>query len=290
MMTKPYVFLAALVACLSLACNEKGDPPPQFNTVLGAGDADAGRKLLPIRLVKRDKAALIASAASSDTPPSAGGPAASEPGAAQATVDTSTPEAAARSFANILKSNNLALLPEIVVPEQREAAQQLIRITQPVLEAQAELERAIAEKFPGHAFRMAGTPGGMPADVQITDLEISDTEASATLEAPGSPAKTIRFRQVDGSWRVEAPELSQASEADQQFMSGLMNKIADAFRNVAGRINDGSITDVQAIPAELAQATAMPEALFSITEEGGNATAAPGEAQELGNTPAEPGI
>ncbi|HOB76179.1 MAG TPA: hypothetical protein PKG54_16825 [Phycisphaerae bacterium] len=293
MTTKPCIFLAPLVVCLSLACNDKVEPPPQFNTVLTTGDEGSGGRLTPVRLTKRDKSSLIAPAASGETPPAVGGPAAATPQSTEVTVDTSTPEAAAQSFVAILKSGQFALLPDIIVSEQQETLQQMIRLTQPVQEALAELERAIAEKFPGHAFRMGGLSVGMPADVQITNIEVGDTEATATFEAAGRPAEPIKFRQIDGKWRVEAPLFNQApSEDDVQAMSEVSTKLANAFRDVAAKINDGSITDAQAIPAELAEATAMPEALFSVGPqgEGGNTEAAPGAAEEDAEAPAEPGV
>lgn len=267
MPSRCFAFLIAFAASLSIACNQKGDPPPQFNSILTDGDT----RLTPVRLVKRDKAALVAPAAGSETPITpAGGPGAREAAADAVIIDDSTAEAAARSFVSILKSGNLARLAEIIVPEQREALEQLVQLVEPLQEAQAELQKAIDQKFPGHAFRMAGTPGSL-RNVQIVAVtEAGEDEATATLQVEGQQDEELKLRKVEGKWRVESTEVAIPPEDKLQQLSQMLTNVGDAIKDVAAKVNDGTITDIEAISQELAQATNMPAQLFAVVPADGS--------------------
>jgi hypothetical protein len=277
MMTRICVWVAVLGVGASLACNDRGTPPPEFNTTITTSD---GTTLLPIRVAKHDKASLTGGAASTETPAGAAGGAATASTAGAVPIDDSTPEALANTLVKIVEAGSITQIPDILVPEQKEAAQQVLGAFQPVLEAQAELKKALDEKFPGHAIKLpnAGSmPGGMPQEITITDIKtIDDDNAEGTIhsKAASGEEKTepIKFKRVEGKWRLGDSDLSKLPPPDQlQKITDAMNKLAEAMRSVAKKVTDGEIADEKAAGEELGKA-AMGAAMGMM---GGPGTPAP---------------
>jgi len=94
--------LAVLGVGVTLACNDRGNPPPQFNGPVSVGE---GAGMPPIRLTKRDKASLTGSAGTTETPAAASSGSGTGSGSATAAVviDDSTPEALANTFLAVLR-------------------------------------------------------------------------------------------------------------------------------------------------------------------------------------------
>ncbi len=258
MMTKTLAFVAVLGTSLLLACDQNAQPPPQFNMTMDSG----GTKLMPIRLVKRDRNALIAAASTTETPaPASGGTAASSTAAA-VPIDDSSPEAIANTMVAMVKAGSFAQLADIVVPEQKETVQQVLGLVQPVLEAQAELKKALDEKFPGHAIKLPGTgsvPGGLSQELTITDIKtIDDDNAEGTAHAPtaeGEKTDTIKFKRIDGKWRIVDPDLEKLPAAGElQKMADVMSKMAEAMKSITKKVTDGELADAKAAEAELGKA------------------------------------
>ncbi|GMU23916.1 MAG: hypothetical protein AMXMBFR13_39930 [Phycisphaerae bacterium] len=301
MPTKHGLCILAMVAFAG-ACDQREAPPPEFNTVMTEG----GRSLRPIRLTRRDRSRLVAPAASGEQPPAERPTDAGTAAGSPIEIRDDTPEAAANTFVNILKSGSIAQLPQIVVPEQQESVQQMVAMIQPLTTAQAELQQAMEEKFPAHAFRMstpAGVPGSLPREVTIVSVTpLTDDEAEAVLDiqAPGQPPpEALKLRRVDGKWRVEDADLAAPPPGEAEKVDGFVNAMAEAMRGVTDRINAGEFADGSAAEEALGQAVVTAigqamgpeaqqamEAMFQqMREQGGTPSVTPTETPVQDSTP-----
>jgi len=181
-----------LVALLFVSgCQEGDEPPPQFNHAMVAG----GRTLLPMKVPNReyDKSILGAAARPEDIP-AAGAPGAGQAGEIKIEIDDATPRGIVDTFIKIAMAQNLAILPDIVVPEQQEIVRELAGGMEPMVQAFQRLEAAWIKSFPDQPMPGAKPLGGLlptgEAALEIEDVkEISDTEAEATLKAENAPQR-----------------------------------------------------------------------------------------------------
>lgn len=250
--------LAVVGICVSLACNDNSNPPPQFNEPLAVGDGGA---LPPIKLTKRDKAGLTGSVGATEGSSGSSSGSSTESGSGETvTIDDSSPQALADTLVAVLKAGSLKQLPELFVPDDKEVMQQMVDVLVPVTEAAAELKKACEAKFPNSAAQFASisesTKGAMP-QLTITDIQTTDddnAEGKSTKSGPGGEqTETIHFKRIEGKWRVVAPESAKAgTPADLEQVKAMMTKMAETMRSIAQRVNDGEIADEEALGKEMA--------------------------------------
>jgi len=243
------IVLGLVALLVASGCREGDEPPPQFNQAMAGG----GRKVIPTIVPNRqyDKSILGAAARPEDIP-AAGARAAGPAGKAGIEIDDSTPRGIVQAFVEIAAAQNLTLLPDIVVPEQQEIVREMAEAMGPMVQAFEQLKDAFAEAFPGQEMQGAQTPGGMlptgEAALEIADVnEISDEEAEATLKAENAPQPLkLKCKRIEDAWRIELPDVPAPEQIDQmRARIGLIPNLAEAIRELAGRISDGEFATAQ---------------------------------------------
>jgi len=248
-----------LVVVLSLfglsvlpACRRQTEPPPRFMALKGVHG-------IPVRVFGRaGNPAILAS-----VPPDAEGTAGQPVGEAKETtptaptiqIDDSTAEGIAKAVADISAAGAINRLPEVLVPAQQDLAREALQVYRPVLEAKEELRRALDAKFPGHAIQL-GTTSFAPtlAGLTVVSVEVDANkpdEATATYGQPSGGQVKMRLLRVEEHWRVELPGEFSAEEL--KMGTPIMTGMAEGFRAVAARIENGEIANQAAAEQALSQ-------------------------------------
>ncbi len=261
--------IAALLSCgtcfLAACSTDKGQPPRAVKD-------DSAIGLIPISMSGRHlDAGLVGPAASAEEPAR---PAAAAPSVA---VDTSTPEAAARSYVDLINAGQLVPLAQILMPDQQPAAAQIAQVLAPVAEAAAQLRTTLSGKFADHAFVLSLQNEAIPADWlkhwTVVNVEADATNpdtATANLKVVnGEETATRTLKKMDDKWHVQEAQLPAVEAVTGQ--AAVVAPLAEALRGLAGRVEAGQVAD--AVAAEQEIMTAITGAAAAATADtGGQAT------------------
>ncbi|MEP0842616.1 MAG: hypothetical protein HRF43_07875, partial [Phycisphaerae bacterium] len=268
---------------------------PQFPQVLSEGDL----KLRPIRLARHADKSLIAPAAGSGEQPAGTGGTQAGAGPSASTseripIDDSTPESLASGTVAVLAAMRYDQLAEILVAEQRAEVEKALAVLQPINDAELELNRVLAEKFPGHSFKVAlpkGIPGlfNLPREATIADFKSEgDDEAEATMTSQGrdgASTSPVKFRRIEGKWRIEIAALKPMSQVELDMVARISPAMVEPYTRLIERINNGEITEATA--AEEACRQALGESVKKGLEQATSQSPPPGAPTDQATPPAE---
>jgi len=247
----PQRLVALILASLLFVsgCQEGDEPPPQFNHAMAAG----GRTLLPTKVPDRsyDKSILGAAARPEDIS-AAGTPTTGPAGKVTIKIDDATPQGIVQTFLKIAMTQNLMLLPDILVPEQQDIVREMAEAMGPVLQAFEQLKTVWTKTFPDQPMQGAQPPGGMlpmgESALEIENIdEISDTEAEATLKAGNVPKPIkLKCKRIEDAWRIELPDMSGPEQRDQmRAQLAAVPNFAKAIQTLTDRISGGEFATAQ---------------------------------------------
>ena len=215
-------------------------------------------------------AGIVGAAASAEEVVKPGAAAAAQGPAVQ--IDQSTPEATAKSYVDVINSGQIAQLTALVAQDQQQPVTDLAGVVTPITQAAAQLQKALGEKFAGHAFVMSIQNDAVPADwlkrwtVAGIDPDANDPNtATAKLQVEnGTDTATRTLKKTDDKWRVQEANLPTADQA--KSAQETLTQLADAFKGLAGRVEGGELADADAAEKEIASVIANPGAAPAAAE------------------------
>lgn len=266
---------------LNVACKNE-EPPPQFNYLMGEGD----QALPPIKVTRRDKG-LLGPIAGTDQPAAAGqagSAAGGEAAPAPVTVDDTTPDGVTNGYLAILAAGQIGQMADIAVADQQDAWRQVAQTAGPLIEANAQLVRAMEQKGYAAQFNLIqGLEALSPKWTLVGIDKVSDTESTANLQLPGdTPAtRALKLTAVDDKWRVQDPDVATLATAAQAAADKAA--LAESVRGIARQVEGGQLADADAVKAAVEQAIANPGA----APPAGDTTDPAAGDQPAGDTPAD---
>jgi hypothetical protein len=160
-----------------------------------------------------------------------------------------------------METASITQLPEILAPEEKALIQPIVDAYRPLLEAYAELKKAMEAKFPNDAAKMpdfvSQVAKGLPKDIAVTEIKKTDddnAEGTISGKLPTGEEKSgqIKFKRIDEKWRIAGSELSPAlsPEEIEKIATGIA-KMAEILKTMAQKINDGEFADANAAAQDL---------------------------------------
>ncbi|MHC4795365.1 MAG: hypothetical protein ACYTF1_01880 [Planctomycetota bacterium] len=249
-MIRPLVtILAILMLFLSLACQREKEPPPHMLT----GQVGA---LPPIYLANdKPDSKIIGPAAEAGAVPETDQP---DETAEEATdepidIDDSSPEAIVKTYVKMVSTQQFALWPDLVVPEQTELAGAFAAMTDTL----KDLRLVMDDKFPGHAIKLPGSLNLQMPRITIVGVEaVNDREALATIKVEKSPKSAkMKVKLIDDGWRIVDPTfmmmIIQSGSNDRAV--AMVEGQNDTLRGFITRVEDDEFSDTQEVANELVQ-------------------------------------
>jgi len=249
-----------LAGCLCASgCREGDEPAPQFNKSMEA----SGQTLVPTHVPDYsygDKSILAAAARPEDVPAVVKPVESPADESAEIEIDDSSPEAILEVLKQISESQDLTLMPDIVVPEQQELFREFAEVLAPVSQAFQKFKAAWIEQFPDQPVQAGQQPGGMPValdgSLTISDVVmISDAEAEATVQGTKATAPTtLKLKKIEDAWRIEFPDMPTPEQMEQaRTQWAIIPAIADAIQKLAERIANDEFDSAEAASQAMMQ-------------------------------------
>lgn len=170
-------------------------------------------------------------------------------------IDTSTPEATVRTFAEMMNSGRLGGLPQVFSPAHQEVANLASQHLGPLLAALDRARAAWRDQFPD-------TPP-FSGDVEVPfiyrqssvgDVEMGPGQDSAQvtlITSDGQEIGSVRLTRVDDSWRIDDPRVLPLSD-DQSALANLTPRMASAIDQFTRELEAGGFANPNAAMNALA--------------------------------------
>jgi hypothetical protein len=165
---------------------------------------------------------------------------------ARAQTDTSSPNAALKSFyIAIEKADQAAITQVLLVPDDPQ--QEIAKAYASMLLAAKRFGDVARQKFPGVANSLAQAALA-PEDLARLDaavVTIDGDTATVRISPAGTPSV---LKRVDGAWRVTVDPIDPASAPNRAQQLALIQGLSDAITKSAAEMSDdkyGSIQDVE---------------------------------------------
>lgn len=257
-MARWFPMIAALTAILGgMGCQRDANPPSRYAGTVSAGDEE----LLPVIVPQRSGESILAAAAAA---PEAAAPVAEQPTGGreneQPQLDLSSAQAAGEAYAQLVSTNDLRRIPEVLVAEQADVMRPMMAKMAELVEGTRDFKAALDEKFPGHAIQLSGIAqfvaqaGTMVGETKFESVEIINDEEAKVMVSQSQPngealKVELTAHKTDDGWRLALPNFTPLSNPE-AFETSVGNK-PEALKDLARRIQADEFADEAAVQGEV---------------------------------------
>lgn len=248
--------LAAGLMALTGGCGENDEPLPPVNvTADGAASFGPPVAVRPDRMP--NKSTLTMNLEETAQAPAPRDTTTAGPAESPVNLDTSTPQATAETLTEMMRTGQLAQLPQLFTPEYQEVANLTSQHLGPLLRAMEQARVAWTNQFPETPpFTASNQNMEMPLATPFSDslsagdvqTPSPDTASVALVKNDGEEVGRISLARVDGAWLVNDPEALDLPENPQEreLMLGMTSKMTSATEAFANDLAAGNFANPDA--------------------------------------------